>query len=51
MAAIFKAIALKLLTEKAITKLVLVGAEYLVSRTGNKLDDEVYKVIQEAIKS
>jgi len=42
-------LALKLLTEKVIIKLTMTCAGYLVKKTDNKLDDDLYKTIEEAL--
>jgi hypothetical protein len=46
---ILSTIALKLLTEKVIIKLTLSMTSYLVSKTSNKLDDELFNTIKEAL--
>ena len=47
---ILQTLAIKLLTEKVIIKITLACTSYLVKKTDNKLDDELFKTIEEALK-
>lgn len=47
---ILKKVALKLLTEKFIIKLTMLGLGHLVKKTDNTLDDELFKAVEEALK-
>jgi hypothetical protein len=47
---ILSTLALKLLTEKVMIKITLSLTSALVKKTTNKLDDELFKTIKEALK-
>jgi len=47
---ILSTLALKLLTEKVIIKVTLSMTGYLVKKTDNKLDDELFETVKEALK-
>lgn len=49
-AKILSTLAVKLLAEKVIIKLTLSCAGYLVKKTDNKLDDELYETIKGALE-
>lgn len=49
-AKIISTLAVKLLAEKVIIKLTLSCASYLVQKTDNTLDDELFRTIREALK-
>lgn len=48
-AKIISSLALKLLTEKVIMKMSVSLLGYLVNKTDNKLDDELFKTVKEAL--
>lgn len=48
-AKIVGSLALKLLTEKVIMKVSVSLLGYLVSKTDNKLDDELFKTVKDAL--
>ena len=47
---VLTALALKLLTEKVIISVSMSMVGYLVKKTDNKLDDELYATVKEALK-
>lgn len=49
LAKLLSSVALKLLTEKVIIKVSVSLMGYLVSKTDNKLDDELFKTVKEAL--
>lgn len=50
MSTFLTSLATKLLTQKFITKVFILLAEFLSKRTDNKIDDELVGAIKEAIK-
>lgn len=46
---ILSTLAIKLLTEKVIIKVTLSCTGYLVKKTSNKLDDELFETIKKAL--
>lgn len=49
LAKIGKSIVLSLLTEKVIKRLVVMLLEHLAKKTDNKVDDEIVKIVKEAL--
>ncbi|GLX80893.1 hypothetical protein [Thalassotalea eurytherma] len=47
---ILKTMAFKLLTEKVIIKITLSCCGYLVKKTDNKLDDELFETVKGALE-
>lgn len=45
-----KSIVLSLLTEKVMKKLVVLCLEQLATKTTNKVDDEIVRVVKEALE-
>lgn len=48
-AKILSTLAIKLLTEKVLIKVSMSAMGYLVKKTDNKLDDELYATVKEAL--
>lgn len=44
------ALGIKLLTSSVIEKVVLLGLRELAKKTGNEVDDELVRIVEEAIK-
>jgi len=49
LAKLLSSVALKLLTEKVIIKVSVSLLGYLVNKTENKLDDELFKTVKDAL--
>jgi len=50
MSSLFTGLITKFLTQKFLTKIFILLAEFLIKKTDNKLDDELVKAIKEALE-